>query len=192
MESAGLDYLSIINHPIKQSGDTLVFNGRVYTVILERSDLAREKPILSFSQEQFEILYSPRNRWNIQDAIIDFMRHQAKKILTREIREISEKINLPFNRLSIRHAKTRWGSCTSDGNVNLNWQLIRVDSQLREYVCIHELCHLVHMNHSKEYWELVRRFCPNYKYLRNQLKKVNPHWADQIYRVSLWQALINY
>ncbi len=192
MESLHLEYLSLINQPIKQSGDTLVFMGKVYTVVLGQSPLAHEKPIISCANDIVEILHASHNRWAIQDSIIAFMRRQAQKTLATEIRELSHQMNLPFNRLSIRHAKTRWGSCTSQGNVNLNWQLIRMDRQLREYVMIHELCHLVHMNHSRDFWDLVGTFCPHYKAARGLLKKVNPHWIDGIYRKSLWRSLVGF
>lgn len=192
MESLHLEYLLVINQPIKQSGDTLVFQGKVYTVLLGQSPLAHEKPIVSLGDDRIEIVYTPGNRWEINDAIIAFMRRHAQKILTAEIRALSQKMCLPFNRLSIRHAKTRWGSCTSLGNVNLNWQLIRVDKQMREYVMIHELCHRVHMDHSRAFWSLVGTFCPDYNVLRARLKKVDPHWIDRIYRQSYWRSLVGF
>lgn len=107
----------------------------------------------------------------------------APEHLSREeIEQIKEKIgnrvvhyckimDVTVGRITIRNQKTRWGSCSSKGNVNFNYQLYYLPDELLDYVVIHELAHRRHMNHSKEFWAEVERYCPDYKILRNRLKE---------------------
>jgi len=82
----------------------------------------------------------------------------------------SRLIGVNFNRISIKEQKTRWGSCSSKGNLNFNWKLIMAPSFVLEYIVIHELCHLIYMNHSKDFWKEVERFMPNYELSEEWLK----------------------
>lgn len=81
------------------------------------------------------------------------------------------KEKLPKINLKIRNMKTRWGVCNrSNNNVTLNSQLIRYDLEIIDYVIFHELSHFIHPNHSYDFWNLVSKYVPNYKILRNRLK----------------------
>jgi predicted metal-dependent hydrolase len=78
--------------------------------------------------------------------------------------------NMQKPKLSLRIMKTRWGSCSADGKrISLNLRLIAKPIELVEYVCIHECAHLVHHNHSKQFWSLVEKYCPNYRKIRKSL-----------------------
>lgn len=83
----------------------------------------------------------------------------------------AEKIGVSYGRISIRGQKTRWGSCSSKGNLNYNYLLILCPDDVIEYVVIHELCHRIYMNHSKRFWKKIEEFCPNYKQARKWLKQ---------------------
>lgn len=72
--------------------------------------------------------------------------------------------------VKIRNYKSRWGCCDSKGNIVFNYKLFMIPQNLREYVIIHELCHLKHHNHSALFWGLVETYLPNYKSLRKELK----------------------
>ena len=79
--------------------------------------------------------------------------------------------NIPFPELKIRTMKTRWGVCNRrDNSVTLNSELMKYEIDKLDYVIIHELSHFVHFNHSKEFWNVVSKYCPNYKNLRKELK----------------------
>ena len=79
--------------------------------------------------------------------------------------------NIPFPKLKIRTMKTRWGVCNRrDNSVTLNSELMKYEIDKLDYVIIHELSHFVHFNHSKEFWNVVSKYCPNYKSLRKELK----------------------
>jgi predicted metal-dependent hydrolase len=79
-------------------------------------------------------------------------------------------IGVAFQGIRIKNTKTRWGSCSSKGNLNFNWKLMMAPPYAMEYVVIHELCHLKHLNHSKAFWALVSEHMPDYKKAETWLK----------------------
>jgi predicted metal-dependent hydrolase len=100
-----------------------------------------------------------------------FYRREAEKFLKERIEIWSFEMGLPFQKLSFRNQKTRWGSCTSNGHISLNWKLIATPLFVLDSVLIHELAHLRHMNHSRLFWNLVEQFCPEYSLADKWLKE---------------------
>ena len=76
-----------------------------------------------------------------------------------------------FQRITIRDQKTRWGSCSARGTLSFNWRLMLAPPAVLDYVVVHELCHLTHMNHSPAFWALVESVCPDYRIHRKWLKE---------------------
>ena len=97
-------------------------------------------------------------------------KEKARRIISSRLDFFTEKHNLSYNRLSIRDQRTRWGSCSQKRNLNFNYRLIYLPDDLRDYVIVHELCHLTELNHGKNFWNLVSQILPNYKELRFRLK----------------------
>jgi predicted metal-dependent hydrolase len=92
-----------------------------------------------------------------------WLRHRARASFPGLLRQLSIRTGLGFNKVSIRSQKTRWGSCSARGNINLNDQLLFLPAVTVRYLMIHELCHTRHLNHSKAYWALVETHCPDYR-----------------------------
>ena len=86
--------------------------------------------------------------------------------------EFTERVNhfCKVMDVTIRNQKTRWGSCSSKGNVNFNYQLYYMPRELMDYVIIHELSHRRHMNHSAEFWQEVEKYCKTYRECRKKLR----------------------
>lgn len=100
-----------------------------------------------------------------------FLKELARQQLPIEFEIIAENLAFKWERLFIRSQKTKWGTCSSKGNISLNWRLIKCPRHIREYIMIHELCHTVHLNHSKEYWDLVRAHYPEVDVAHKWLKQ---------------------
>lgn len=112
-----------------------------------------------------------KNRKRFTPEEITVYRNQARKIFPERIRYYEPLLGVRANQIHIKDQKTRWGSCSSKGNINLNWRLILAPQEVMDYVIIHELCHLKEMNHSKAFWELVEQICPDYRERKKWLKE---------------------
>lgn len=95
----------------------------------------------------------------------------AEKIIKETVRYYSTIYGVEIKRVSIRNQKTRWGSCSKRGNLNFNYKLVFLPESLRNYVIVHEICHILEFNHSIKFWDQVSRTFPNYKELRKKLRK---------------------
>ncbi|MCR5765939.1 MAG: M48 family metallopeptidase [Treponema sp.] len=95
---------------------------------------------------------------------------KAKVIIPERVKYYSNLSGITFNRISIRLQKSRWGSCSIDGNLNFNCLLILMPREVLDSVVVHELCHRRHMNHSHEFYDEVIRIYPDYKKWNKWLK----------------------
>ncbi len=98
------------------------------------------------------------------------LRRQAKAYLPGRLAELAAQHGFSYNQVRIKHNVSNWGSCSVKKNINLNLNLMRLPAELRDYVMLHELCHLKYMNHGKEFHALMESICPNHKALRRQLR----------------------
>jgi len=103
----------------------------------------------------------PKVQEFIKKTLIDVMRWEAKIYLPKRMKELSEKHGFKFQNISIKNTKTRWGSCSSTNNINLNLHLMRVPEHLIDYVLLHELVHTVVKNHSEKFWLMLEQSYPN-------------------------------
>jgi predicted metal-dependent hydrolase len=87
----------------------------------------------------------------------------AKKHLIKRTKELSAKLKLPFNKFFIRESKTKWGNCSKEKNISLNWKLIKAPENVIDYLIVHELLHTVVMSHTHKFWTLLRSYYPDYK-----------------------------
>ncbi len=136
-----------------------ILNSEYFTIKFENADIHITQP-----------LNGKFNKSRIKIELKEFFRQVAREYLTSRVSVISDKMNLKFNRIFIKNQKTKWGSCSSEKNLNFNWHLIFAPKEVIDYVIIHELSHLKHMNHSKSFWNLVGTFEPYYKARTKWLK----------------------
>lgn len=99
------------------------------------------------------------------------LRRLAAKDLKERAQRLARLMGLSYGRISIRCQRSRWGSCSSKGNLNFNCLLMLCPEQVREYVVLHELCHLREMNHSPRFWAEVERYMPDYARWKLWLKE---------------------
>jgi predicted metal-dependent hydrolase len=98
-------------------------------------------------------------------------RLQALRDLPSRLLELAARFDLTVTRISIRNQRWRWGSCSRQGHICLNWRLIDMPAAVRDYVLIHELMHLRRMDHSPKFWALVAAACPDYQDARRWLRE---------------------
>ena len=98
------------------------------------------------------------------------LKTKAKQELPAAVKKYAGLMGVTYNRITIRHQKTRWGSCTKTGNLNFNCLIMKMPDQVRDYVIIHELAHRKELNHSSKYWAIVAEYCPWYKQAKQWLK----------------------
>ncbi|MCB9437709.1 MAG: M48 family metallopeptidase [Anaerolineales bacterium] len=167
--------------PAFLTGDTLSFLGDPHTLELiatpngKRTTVARQGQTLRIRLKAN--LAAAERQDTITRALQNWYKNQARHYLPQRVSEIATQHG--FNgvgEVTIRGQRTRWGSCSSRGNLSLNWRLMMVLPSAIDYIIIHELCHLLEMNHSPRFWALVAQYCPDYQQWRRYLK--NPQLVD--------------
>lgn len=107
----------------------------------------------------------------LSDDEITALKKRTKQYIPARVEFFAKQMSVEYGNITIRAQKTRWGSCSSSGNLSFNCLLMLTDISITDYVIVHELCHLKEMNHSKKFWSLVESVMPDYKLRREQLKK---------------------
>lgn len=146
-------------------GEKLPYLGVLYPLVIE--ERYSEKVLF---QNAFYI--GDLNRISIKKAFIKFYKMKARDLLEIKLMTWSNNININYKKFRLSSAKTRWGSCSSNGTISLNFKLIMMSPEIIDYVIVHELCHIVHPNHSKSFWELVQSYIPDYRRIRKMLKEL--------------------
>lgn len=107
------------------------------------------------------------------------LRERAREHFSGRLAPLAEVLGVGVPPLALSSARTRWGSCSTRSGIRLNWRLIHFPGAIIDYVVIHELAHLRHMNHSPRFWSLVEVACPDYRAARVELQRLAahiPHW----------------
>lgn len=97
-------------------------------------------------------------------------KEEARDLVRSRLEYWNQFYNLKIGKIAIRNQKTRWGSCSSKGNLNFSYRIVLLPQKLSDYVIVHELCHLGEFNHSPKFWALVGKTLPDYREARNLLK----------------------
>ena len=107
---------------------------------------------------------------DLRPVVEKHLRHLAAIELPPRVQACAAQHGLTVSRITVRNQKTRWGSCSRRGTISLNWRLIQTPDHVRDYIILHELAHLRHMNHSARFWAEVARLCPDYATAETWLK----------------------
>lgn len=163
--------------------DLIQIRANIYFTIYDAKDLISRKiewiensiskmQDKSINEDEFLLLGEIKKIDEYKIKNIDtFYRKEIEKILPQKVQEHSIRMNLFPTSISYRKNKRTWGSCNYKNGLNFNILLIKFPLEVMEYVIVHELAHIKHKNHSKDFWNLVAVFCPNYKEIEKQFKK---------------------
>lgn len=114
----------------------------------------------------------------IRDAVQAWLMRQAKRVFAERLNHFAPQLGVGYQTLRLSNASTRWGSASADGTIRLNWRLIHLPMDMVDYVVVHELSHLRHMDHSPQFWGVVAGVLPDHKQRRRALRQSSLALAD--------------
>jgi predicted metal-dependent hydrolase len=156
-------------------GENYLYLGREYPLRIRFVDNVK-KP-LSFFRGSELIVEVPGNTsedqlpFRVKEAVWNFYSERAEEEVEKILRSYSKKLGVALPVFKVKYQKRRWGSCSADNVLRINFQLIMAPPRQFEYVVVHELCHVKEKNHSARFWKLVRELMPDYEEYRSSLKK---------------------
>ncbi|WP_373481429.1 M48 family metallopeptidase [Acetobacterium sp.] len=153
-------------------GAKLLFLGREFPL------LPVEKPTFGYDGQCF-YAYAQMSAEELKTSLVGIYRTLAKKVLSNMVEDLAKHMGLKPKAVKINGARSRWGSCSSAGNLNFSWYLVMAEETTIRYVVVHELAHLIEMNHSPNFWRIVEQVLPNYKAEREKLKKLQKKLSVQ-------------
>ncbi|MDD5179965.1 MAG: SprT family zinc-dependent metalloprotease [Gallionellaceae bacterium] len=161
--------------PVQQQwvdGEAILFRGETFTLYIVPSLFDTPPQI----HDNRLIVHASRidNPATIAEIVEQWYRREAMKLFTECVEHFAPLMNVIPREIKLSAARTQWGSCTTSGTVRLNWQLIKMPLYLIDYVVVHELAHLVEMNHSAAFWRVVGEVCQDYMKMRGELRKWSP------------------
>ena len=161
-----------------KSGDSIPYLGRHLKVVQQHN----HGTAVSVRLERNRLLVNLGSRNGHLNLVLEWWyRQQAEKVIKKRADELCSLLGVTYGRLSIRRAKTRWGSCSRKGNLNFNWKLMMAPEPVIDYVIIHELAHLKEMNHSKNFWKVVAEHCPQWRKRKKWLRDHETELASTLF-----------
>jgi predicted metal-dependent hydrolase len=175
---AKLDSWQSKQAPIQKwaEGETVLFRGESFTLRIVQG-LFNAAPQLTASELIIHVV-DVGNQLSINKKMLKWYKHEAMRVFEECILHFAPLMHVSPREVKLTSARTQWGSCTAQGVVRLNWQLVTMPLHLIDYVVIHELAHLQEMNHSAAFWRVVESVCPDYAKVRGELRKWNPATPD--------------
>lgn len=158
-------------HPAPIQTEKALLFGEWYEIVVNRQLDAE----VGVSLQGKQLVVVPANlaasQATITNTIERFLKTTAEKYIVPRTHQWATVMDISFAAISLREQKTRWGSCSSRGNLQFNWRLVHYKPEVIDYVIIHELAHRRQMNHSRAFWDVVRQFDPEYQLHRGWLKR---------------------
>ena len=156
------------------AGEKLPFQGEIYEIeVMESGEI--KSVTVSLEDGIFLIkvphdLKGDNRKEEIKRRLVEWYKKEARSKYEERVEHYRKKLGVSYNKIFIRDQKTRWGSCSSKGNLNFNWRLIMAPLSIMDYIVVHELVHLIHPNHSRDFWKLVESVIPDYKEKKQWLR----------------------
>ncbi|HUD48226.1 MAG TPA: SprT family zinc-dependent metalloprotease [Candidatus Baltobacteraceae bacterium] len=108
---------------------------------------------------------------NLRPTLENHLQNLARSCLIQRAHELAQYYSEKIRRVVVRNQRSRWGSCSYNGTISLNWRLIQLPAPVRDYIIVHELMHLRELNHSPRFWAEVAKACPDYRIAEEWLKQ---------------------
>ncbi|HLF18133.1 MAG TPA: SprT family zinc-dependent metalloprotease [Candidatus Omnitrophota bacterium] len=169
----------LINNRCFHSGQEFLFLGRGFRINVKEDNIKR--PQVDFNGYAWEVkvpdgLQDEQREEAVKSKMVQWYRQQAQEILPQRIFYYSRLMNVEPKNINVRSFKRLWGNCDyRKQSVQFNWQIILSPVNVIDYVVVHELCHLVHPNHSKRFWKKVEKYMPDFREHRQWLRRHATH-----------------
>lgn len=152
------------------NGESFLYLGRNYSLkIIKNPEI--QSPVVKLYKGKFHIETNTKDLDELRQAMEHWYRQKTLEKVLEKVEYFQNYFPVKPNFVKVKEQKKRWGSCNSKGNLMFNWRISMAPSPVLGYIVLHEMCHLVHFNHSKDFWALVERIMPNYKERKEWLKK---------------------
>lgn len=152
-----------------KNGGSVTLNGESLKIIFSDKRFLKSRVFLS--ESVVTVFKSENEEKSHREILLDWLKKESKRIITKRVSYLAKENGFEFNKIAIRDQSSRWGSCSSDKNLNFSWRLAISPPKVMDYVIIHELAHLRQMNHSKVFWQIVEEIMPDYKESYNWLRE---------------------
>ena len=139
-----------------------MYLGQRYPLFIQ-IDHKQKKPLISFGGTEFLCMIASVDETTISSALQSFYKRASRKIIEERLQIYQPQIRIKYKSVKINDRVKQWGSCSSSRHLTFHWRLILYPIEAIDYVVVHELCHLKHMNHDRSFWRLVGSLYPQYK-----------------------------
>ncbi|MEG6521531.1 M48 family metallopeptidase [Desulfotomaculum sp. 1211_IL3151] len=146
----------------QQPKNNCYYLGKLYPVYI-KLDPSIKKITVQWDGKAFICTSPQEGDRGLTDALQAFYTRESRKLIEKRLRLYQPSFKVKYKSFSIENHPNKWGSCSSNRHLTFHWRLILFPLDAIDYVVIHELCHLIHMNHDRSFWRLVGKICPNYK-----------------------------
>lgn len=152
------------------SGDRFYYLGKPYTLCVEEVFFVK-KPVVNITDGDLRVMVPSSTPEEIKKALHMWYKLQAERVINERINYYKTFFTVEPSAIQVKEQKKRWGSCSSKRKLMFNWRIVMAPMDVLDYIVVHEMCHMVHMNHSSVYWALVKSIMPDYKEKQTWLKE---------------------
>ncbi|WP_147532947.1 M48 family metallopeptidase [Bacillus marasmi] len=151
-----------------EQGERFLYLGRDFPILIsEEQDLKKDKVV--FEDETLYVYVKQFEQERIQKALKRFYYQQCKRLVEKRIQHFQSHFKVKPRSFRISDSKTTWGTCDGLRQLTFNWKLAMAPLEVIDYVVVHEMCHMVHLNHDRSFWRLVGKIMPDYERRENWL-----------------------
>jgi predicted metal-dependent hydrolase len=153
----------------RRDAASVTLHGDVLAMVVEQQPAGR---VACFGEHRVTVTAGT----SVRVAVERHLRSLASGMLPARLAALARPLGRPVSAVTVRAQRTRWGSCSPSGRISLNWRLIQLPPAVADYVLLHELTHLVHLNHSRKFWRELERVCPWQREARAWLRATPADW----------------
>ncbi|MBS4536475.1 M48 family metallopeptidase [Clostridium sp. D2Q-14] len=130
-----------------------------------------KKPVAQFYKDRFYIITNTIEQDKLKKSMEKWYRKKTLEKVIKRVEYFQKHFNVKPNSIKVKEQKKIWASCTSKRNMNFNWRCSIAPESVLDYIVVHEMCHMIHVDHSSRFWKLVEKIIPDYKVQREWLKE---------------------